>query len=307
MEKEYIVAKDGSGDFTKVQAAIDAVACGNDQPVTIRIKKGVYKEVVTIPAEKSFIKLVGEDREETVITYDNYAGMLDANGEKIGTFRSPSVFIDGSNVTASNLTFENTFFQPGFDAMGRQAVALSTTGEGNTFINCSFKGYQDTLYAQSGSCYFLNCYLEGDVDYIFGAAHAVFENCQLHSLDRGSKTENGYVTAASTKASDAYGFLFINCTLTADETMAPNSVYLGRPWHPSMRMEPVCAATVFMHCELGAHIREDGWTNMHDAYPETERLYEYENTGAGCQINEKRRQLTAKEVQHCTKQGVLGW
>lgn len=307
MEKELIVAKDGSGDYVDIQSAIDAVPAGNAVPITIRIREGIYKQVITIREDQSYIKLVGEGIDKTIITYDNYAGLVNEEGEKLGTFKSPTVFVNGSHVTAVGLTFENSFFQPGFDKMGRQAVAVSTSGEYNTFIDCSFRGYQDTLYAMEGSCYFLHCYLEGDVDFIFGAARAVFEECQIHSLNRGSMTENGYVSAASTRARDDFGFLFINCRLTAEEGTAENSVYLGRPWHPSMRTEPVCSATVFMNCELGAHIRKDGWTKMHEAYPETERFYEYGNTGLGVYVNEQRRQLTDEEAKTYTKTKVLGW
>ncbi|WP_310604322.1 pectinesterase family protein [Anaerosporobacter sp.] len=307
MEKEIIVSKDGSGDYVDIQSAIDAIPVSNAEPITIRVREGIYKQVITIHENQSYIKLVGEGIDKTVITYDNYAGLVNEEGEKLGTFRSPTVFVNGSHFSAVGITFENSYFQPGFDAMGRQAVAVSTSGEGNTFIECSFKGYQDTLYAKEGSCYFLHCYLEGDVDFIFGAARAVFEECQIHSLNRESLTENGYVTAASTNARDEYGFLLLNCKLTAEEGTAKNSVYLGRPWHPSMRTEPVCAATVFMNCELGEHIREDGWTNMHEAYPETERLYEYENTGLGVYVNEQRRQLTEEEAKTYTKANVLGW
>lgn len=307
MEKELIVAKDGSGDYVNIQSAIDAVPAGNAVPITIRIREGIYKQVITIREDQSYIKLVGEGIDKTIITYDNYAGLVNEEGEKLGTFKSPTVFVNGSHVTAVGITFENSFFQPGFDKMGRQAVAVSTSGEYNTFIDCSFRGYQDTLYAMEGSCYFLDCYLEGDVDFIFGAARAVFEECQIHSLNRGSMTENGYVSAASTRARDDFGFLFINCRLTAEEGTAENSVYLGRPWHPSMRTEPVCSATVFMNCELGAHIRKDGWTKMHEAYPETERFYEYSNTGLGVYVNAQRRQLTDEEAKTYTKTKVLGW
>lgn len=307
MESERIVAKDGSGDFVKIQDAINSVEEGNSDAVTIRIGEGIYREVITIGKNQDYIKLVGAGIDKTIITYDNYAGLIDDSGEMIGTFKSPTVFIKGNHFTAVGITFENSYFQPGFDVMGRQAVAVSTEGERNTFIECSFKGYQDTLYAKEGSCYFLRCYLEGDVDFIFGAAHAVFEECDIFSFDRGSKEDNGYVTAASTLARDEYGFLFRNCKLRAEESIAPNSVYLGRPWHPSMRTEPVCAATVFMNCELGAHIREEGWTSMHEVRPETERLYEYENTGAGTFKNEHRRQLTREEAAKYSKVNVLGW
>lgn len=305
MNKQLIVAQDGSGDFTTVQAAIDGVKCVQNEYTTIQIKAGIYKEVIHIRENQDFIQLVGDGTDKTIITFNNNAGKLNQEGIKIGTNNSATVFIDGDYIRAEGITFENSYYQPGLDASGRQAVAVNTTGQQITFKQCAFKGYQDTLYAREGACYFYECYIEGDIDFIFGGARAVFEKCQIHSLYGGSKVDNGYVTAASTKASQPYGFLFENCKLTADLSMPDHTVYLGRPWHPSARTEPVCTSTVFKNCQLGAHIKEEGWTFMGEVQPETERLYEFNNTGEGAVLNIKRRQLTEEEAKNYTKEKIL--
>lgn len=292
MEKIIVVAQDGSGDFSTIQEAINCV----QEKTLIQVKAGVYKEVVTISSDQPAIHLKGEGAEQTKITFNHYAGLLNEKGEKLGTTQSATVFIDAHEFIAEALTFENSYYRPGLDSPGRQAVAVNTTGQQNQFINCAFKGFQDTLYVRDGSCTFLNCYIEGDIDFIFGGAQAIFKNCEIHSLYGGSQEDNGYITAASTSASQKLGFLFENCRLTASKEMPAGTVYLGRPWHPSSKKEPVCSSTIFKNCELGPHIKAEGWTFMGTVQPETERLYEYQNTGAGAQINSARRQLTKAEV-----------
>ena len=281
MDRQIIVAQNGPSDFCTVQAAIDSIPKANTQPITIQIKAGIYKEVVHIPEGKNCIKLVGEGTQSTKITFNHYAGLLDEKGNKLGTNQSATVFIDANHFTAVGITFENSYYREGLDSPGRQAVAVNTIGEDVAFLDCAFKGYQDTLYAREGSCFFLKCYIEGDIDFIFGGARAVFEQCEIHSLYGGSDVENGFITAASTKESQAYGFLFENCKLTASSQMPEGTVYLGRPWHPSARTAPVRSNTVFKNCELGAHIHPAGWTFMGTVQPETERYYEFNNTGLG--------------------------
>lgn len=293
----YLVAIDGSGDFRSIQEAINAAPCNSRETILINVKAGTYKEVIRIGKNKSFIRLVGQGMDQTIITFDNYAGKLNDQGEKLGTGNSASVFIDGDDFVAEGITFENSYYQPGLDAPGRQAVAVNTSGERSKFIGCAFKGYQDTLYVREGSSYFLDCYVEGDIDFIFGAAQAVFKKCIIHSLFGGSDEDNGYVTAASTKASDTYGLIFDECILTGDDEMPNHTVYLGRPWHPSARTASVCSATLFINCEMGAHIKDEGWSVMGEVSPETERLYEYNNIGEGAFINPSRRQLTEEEIQ----------
>ncbi|MFC0560331.1 pectate lyase [Halalkalibacter alkalisediminis] len=305
IESHLTVAKDGSGDYTTIQEAIDAVPSSNTVPVTIYVKNGVYKEVVTISNDKPFITLIGESATDTIITYDNYAGKDNGGGGTLGTSGSASVYLRASDFRAENLTFENSFDESSTDVSGKQAVAVYASGDRMYFKNIRFIGNQDTLYTHSGSQYFYQCYIEGDVDFIFGAARVVIEESHIHSLDRGSSTNNGYVTAASTLITDPFGMLIKDSKLTSD---APaGTVYLGRPW-PAGGNPNAIGSVVFMNSELGEHIHPLGWTQMSGLQPEDARLFEYKNHGPGAIINESRRQLTDEEAEQWTVPNVLkGW
>src|SRR5690625_231955 len=296
IENKITVAQDGSGDYETVQAAIDAVPTNNQKPVTIHIKNGIYKEVVTVPNNKPFITMIGESETDTIITYDNYAGRDNGVGGEFGTSGSASAFLRASDFRAENLTFENSFDET-LDVEGKQAVAVNASGERMYFKNVRFIGNQDTLLTHSGTQYYNQVYVEGDVDFIFGAARAVFENSVIHSLDRGSNTNNGYITAASTSIDDPFGILILNSKLTSDA--APGTVYLGRPWQAGGNPNNV-ASVVYMNSELGEHIHELGWTSMGGFEPEDARFFEYNNTGPGAIVNDSRRQLTDKEAENWT-------
>jgi pectinesterase len=177
-QKRHTVAQDGSGDFKTVQAALDAIPEGNDKPVTIFIKKGIYKEVVIVDARKSFITLEGENAENTILTYNNHAGTKLPNGDTLNTWTCASFFVYGNDFHARNLTFENN---AGFNA--GQAVALRIEGNRASFKNCRMTGFQDVLFLSGSGVkhYFKDCYIEGTTDFIFGAATAVFEDCHIHS------------------------------------------------------------------------------------------------------------------------------
>ncbi|WP_202076567.1 pectate lyase [Caldalkalibacillus salinus] len=298
------VSKDGTGDYTTVQEAIDAVPSNNTQPVEIHISNGIYEEVVTVPADKPYISIIGESAEDTVITYDNYAGKERPNGGTYGTSGSASVFLRASDFTAKDITFENAFDRT-LDVSGKQAVAVYASGERMAFYNTRFLGHQDTLFVHSGSQYFYQSYIEGDVDFIFGGARAVFEECTIFSLDRGSDSNNGYVTAASTLITQPYGLLFLNSRFESD---APaGTVYLGRPWHPSGNPDAI-GSVVIMNSYLGEHIKEVPWTDMSGFSWEDARFYEYQNEGPGAVLNDSRAQLSDEEAAALTVETVLdGW
>ncbi|SHM52466.1 pectate lyase [Gracilibacillus kekensis] len=304
IESNIIVAKDGSGDYETVQAAINAVPDNNKHPVTILIKEGTYKEVVTVPANKPFITLIGEDETTTVITYDNYAGRDNGVGGTLGTSGSASVYLRADDLKIENLTLENSFDES-MDVEGKQAVAVYASGDRQYFKNIRFIGNQDTLYTHSGTQYYRDVYIEGDVDFIFGGASIVVEDSIIHSLDRGSDSNNGYITAASTLLSEQYGMLIKDSTFTSDAS--DGTVYLGRPW-PAGGNPNARGSVVIMESELGAHIKEEGWTSMSGLQPEEARLYEYENEGPGAVINASRLQLSDEEAADWTVQNVLkGW
>lgn len=240
-KNKIVVAQDGSGDYRTVQAAINAVPDHSDKTITIFIKNGTYKEKLTLPEAKTHVTMIGESREKTILTYDDFASKPDSAGKNIGTSGSASFFIYGNDFTAVNITFQNSAGPVG------QAVAVRVTGTRVYFQNCAFLGSQDTLYTHGfGSRQFYrDCYIEGTVDFIFGASTAWFENCSIFCKKGG-----GYATAAATPDSIKYGYVFMKCRLSGDA--APQAFYLGRPWRPY-------AKTVFINCDLGDRISAKGW------------------------------------------------
>ncbi|BCL18012.1 pectinesterase family protein [Micromonospora sagamiensis] len=315
--RSSVVAQDGSGDFTSVQAAVNAVPVGNASRHTITIRPGNYREVVTIPADRPYVSFVGAtgDPRDVVIHYDNASGTPKPGGGTYGTSGSASVTIDGSDFTARHLTFANTFDEAAHDLSAEQAVAVLTRADRLVFDNVRFLGNQDTLYHNSantgtiGRAYFRNCYVEGDVDFIFGRGTGVFDRCEIRSLSRGSSSNNGYVTAPSTMIDNPYGFLFVNSTLTTDSA-GPQSVHLGRPWHPGGDVNAI-GQVVFRDSVLGAHIKGSPWTDMSGFSWRDARFFEYRNTGPGSTVTPDRPQLTDAQAADHTPQRYLagpdGW
>lgn len=287
-----IVARDGTGEFRNVNDAIEVCRAFMEYHKVIFVKKGTYKEKVIIPSWLDNIEILGEDAENTIITYDDHANIrMKGTEQGMGTFRTYTIKIEGNHITLKNITIENNAPRLG------QAVALHTEGDCLTFIGCRFLGNQDTVYTGKAGTrlYFLSCYIEGTTDFIFGPSTAWFEDCTIKSK------VNSYVTAASTPKDIKYGYVFNRCRLIADE--AATQVYLGRPWRPY-------AYTLFMNCELGSHIVPAGWHNWGNKDNEqTARYLEYNNTGAGAATANRAawsRQLTKKEAAAVTKEQVFG-
>ena len=280
-----VVSRDGTGNFRTLQEAIESARAFMDYTVTIYVKNGVYKEKVIVPSWVENIDIIGEDRDKTIITYDDHA-----NINKMGTFRTYTVKVEGSDITFKNLTIENNAAQLG------QAVALHTEGDRLKFINCRILGNQDTIYtgAKFTRLYFKDCYIDGTTDFIFGPSTALFEDCIIHSK------RNSYVTAASTPKEAKYGYVFKHCKLTAEPGV--DKVYLGRPWRPY-------AYTLFIECELGKHIVPAGWHNWgKQSNEETARYMEYKNTGEGANVSERvawSKQLTKKEAEAVTVDAIF--
>ena len=280
-----VVSRDGTGNFRTLQEAIESARAFMDYTVTIYVKNGVYKEKVIVPSWVENIDIIGEDRDKTIITYDDHA-----NINKMGTFRTYTVKVEGSDITFKNLTIENNAAQLG------QAVALHTEGDRLKFLNCRILGNQDTIYngAKFTRLYFKDCYIDGTTDFIFGPSTALFENCMIHSK------RNSYVTAASTPKEAKYGYIFKHCKLTAEPGV--DKVYLGRPWRPY-------AYTLFIECELGKHIVPAGWHNWgKQSNEETARYMEYKNTGEGANVSERvawSKQLTKKEAEAVTVDAIF--
>ena len=274
---DIVVSPDGHGDYMTVQEAVNAIPdYSHEQITTVYIRKGVYKEEVTIPHSKFRVHFKGEDPETTLITFDKYARKFwPGRNFDMGTSGSATIYIHASYVTFENLAFENS---AGEGKEIGQAVAVFTDGDFLFFKNCRFLGNQDTLYTygrygKNGGIkrnYFLDCYIEGTTDFIFGTSIAYFENCTIHSK------KDSYVTAASTLEGQKYGYVFKNCKLTAAPGVT--KCYLGRPWGSF-------AKTVFIGCELGGHIVPEGWHDWEkEGKPNTRKnsfYAEYGSTGPG--------------------------
>jgi pectinesterase len=308
-----VVDPGGKGDFQTIQRAIDHVLDRPPHPVgriILEIRPGVYRERLKIPRDRPRMTLLGSNAETTILTFNMSAA---AAG---GTFFSPAIEVNGDGFEAENITFENSFGQ------GSQAVAISVHSDCAEFRNCRFLGWQDTLYAAWGRQYYRDCHIEGHVDFIFGNAAAVFDNCRIHS--RGS----GYLTAHSrTRPGQPTGFIFRKCRLTgepgllrpeaqartAGEVPYPSKdsgqgVFLGRPWRSASR-------TAFFDCWMGEHIRPEGWDNWGNAANESTAWYaEAGSTGPGARPDARvrwARRPTAAEIRALAPEVFLkgpdGW
>ena len=279
-----VVARDGTGEFRTIDEAIEVCRAFMDYHKVIFVKKGIYKEKLVIPSWLQIIEICGEDVNETVITYDDHA-----NINKMGTFRTYTLKIEGNDITLKNITIENNSARLG------QAVALHTEGDRIKVIHCRIIGHQDTIYTGVAGTrlFFRDCYICGTTDFIFGPSIAWFEGCTIESL------VNSYITAASTPKDQPFGYIFNNCRLTAKEGV--NQVYLGRPWRDY-------GYTLFMNCDLGKHIRPEGWHHWEKQREQTARYLEYNNHGEGASTKERvvwSRQLTKKEAVVITPETVF--
>jgi pectinesterase len=291
-QQKITVSQDGSGNYKTVQAAFDAISFNNKKPVTVFVKNGIYKEKLHLDSSKNFVTLTGEDKFNTILTYDDHTGKLSPKGDTINTRTSWSFLIRADNFSATNITFQN---EAGFTA--GQAVAVESDGDKAVFKNCRFVGDQDVLFTNSSRSrqYYENCYIEGTTDFIFGSSTVWFQQCHIHSK------KNSHVTAASTPAEKEFGYVFNDCILTGDTSL--HSVSLGRPWRPY-------ASVVYIHCFIGAHIKPEGWSNWNstDNY-KTARYAEYKNYGASADPLKRiswSKQLTDDEAKRYTLTNVFG-
>lgn len=282
------VAKDGSGDYYSIQEAINNSKSFPYERITIFIKNGIYKEKVKIHKWNPDISLIGESKEKTIITYNDYFGKI--NLGRNSTFYTQTLLVEGDNTILKNLTIENSAGEVG------QAIALTVNADEVAIINCNLLGNQDTLYTSgNGKQYYKDCYIEGTTDFIFGNATVFFDNCQIHSK------KDSYITAASTKKETTFGYVFKNCVITADNNVT--EVYLGRPWR-------LYAKTVFINCNLGKHILPEGWHNWSKKDAEKTSFYaEYKNSGEGFNPDKRVKwsyQLKASKAKKYTLKKVLG-
>lgn len=305
---DAIVAHDVSASYTNLQLAINAAPDNGLHPYRIFVKDGVYQGQFIVPKGKNHIELIGENLTNSILTYSLNVRESDTNTDL--RFRGTGVTVLGNDFHAENLTFQNTSGDHG------QALALRVDGDRAVFNHCRILGWQDTLMLNLGRDYLTNCYIAGRVDFIYGSATAVFGRCEIHSKN------GGHVTAANTPKNQPFGFVFMNCNLTGDSQPwinpqgAPANVAmngrpmadLGRPWRPY-------ASVTYLDCELGAHIKPEGWNNWRNPSNElTARFSEYNSSGPGANPDERfkwAKQLTREQAEKITIESVLagddGW
>lgn len=318
-----VVSKNRPGAFRSLQDAILSIDDGHRETVRIMVESGVYEEKVFIRKEN--LEIVGEDPDTTIFRYGDGARKIraDQSGE-YGTFNTAVLLLAGRDILLKNLTVENT---AGPGNLAGQALALYAAADRCSFYNCRFLGYQDTIFVGSAitdqmkslmlpaffsdsgvpvsypqlRSYFKNCYICGDVDFIFGPNTAFFDHCEIFSRKRLSE-EKAFITAASTPAGQEYGLVFSHCALTGDD--APGTTYLGRPWRDF-------AKTAFLSCTMGSHICPEGWQNWGKARAEAVCSYiEYDNRGPGAATEGRApfsRQLTNPDLaEYFSLRNVLG-
>jgi pectinesterase len=285
---EMTVAKDGSGDFTSIQKAIDSCKAFPDKRITIFVKNGVYHEKVRVPSCNTRLSIIGESVDKTVISYNDFFAKI--NRGRNSTFYTYTLLVESNDFILENITVENTSGQVG------QAVALHVEADRCMFHNCRFKGNQDTVYTGGNFSrqYFINCFIEGTTDFIFGEATALFQNCTIHC-----KTDS-YITAASTSEGKPFGFVFLNCKITAADVVT--KVFLGRPWR-------MYAKVAFLNCEMGSFIRPEGWHSWSEKDDVNKLEFaEYNNYGPGADLSQRvawSKRLKKKEASKYSKENIL--
>ncbi|MBI1175819.1 pectin esterase [bacterium] len=283
------VALDGSGDFQSLQAAIDACKSFPDVPITIHLRPGTYHEKVCVYSWNPKLTILGENREKTVISFDD---SFDRIGKgRNSTFHTYTLKVDADDFRLENVTVENTAGPVG------QAIALHVEGDRCAFVNCKFKGNQDTVYlaGEHSRDYFSNCYIEGTTDFIFGEATAWFESCEIHAK------ADSFLTAASTAQRNPHGFVFNRCRVTTAAGL--KEVYLGRPWRKFAR-------TVFLRCTMSGAIAPEGWKAWSNADKKDTTFYgEFDSQGPGAKPDQRvdwSHQLSNVEAANYTMDKVLG-
>jgi len=288
-ETEYVVDCNGKGDFTTLQACLDALPSKSPVWRTIHVKPGTYREKVTVDVYKDKLRIVGDgDADEVRIVWDDHSGKV-VEGYKMTTYDCWTMSVQADEVWLENLTIANDAGRVG------QAVALETRGDRIRIERCRLLGDQDTFFPKNyvARVYVKDSYIEGTTDFIFGPSITVFDNCEIHCK------QNSYITAASTTERNRYGFVFRKCRVTAADGVT--KLYLGRPWKSTAR-------TVWMECELPAEIRPEGWHNWGSTDRERTSYYaEWRCTGAGADRSQRvawSHELTDEEAAEYTLEKI---
>lgn len=258
------VAQDGSGNYSTVQAAINAAPANSATPYLIFVKNGKYREKVTIPSNKPNIQLIGESVAKVVITWDDYSNRMVTCNTVTGTQNSATFTVNANDFVAINITFENSHEYGTPDNNGQQAVAILVNADRAAFKNCRFIGMQDTMYLKGSGTprvYFKNCYIDGITDFIFGSSIALFDSCVVYAKTRAGITSS-WVTAPNTPAGQAYGYVFRDARLPMNN--GTTTYYLSRPW-PSPSEAGTNQKCVFLAPKLSSHIAPAGWATWNSS------------------------------------------
>jgi pectinesterase len=299
----YTLATDGSGDFRTLKDAFAVVPDNNTKRVIIKVKPGIYEGQAILTRYKHKVTIQGENALTTVFAFN--ANVFERPAGTDSYYTGHGVVIESNDFKADKVTFQNTAGDRG------QAIALRLNGDRAVITNTRMIGWQDTLFDNSGRHYFKNCYVEGRVDFIYGGAQSVFENCEIKSKN------GGYITAGSQPQGQPYGYVFINCRLTSDPrpwvdptgilptqvVPTPAKAMLGRPWYPY-------ATVAYINTYMGDHIDPKGWDNWGDVSKQaTARYAEYNSTGPGANPGQRvswAKALTAEEAADYTVAKILG-
>lgn len=303
---DLVVASDGSGNYTRIQDAINAAPSGRTSSFTIFIKNGVYQEKVTIPSSKPFLKLIGESVGNTIVIWNDYAALLTGCSTTLGTQNSAGFSINATDFTALNITFVNAYGD------GSQAVTVLVNADRAAFRNCRFLGNQDTLYLKGGGtprAYFQYCYIDGNVDFIFGSSVAYFDSCVIYAKNR-SAAGVSYITAPNTPAGQTYGFIFNQAVIPNHQ--GSTQYYLSRPW-PSPSEAGTAQQVIWLDARMSGQIHPAGWS-VWNANTLTGNLFyaEYQSRYFdGTLVDTSLRvswskQLTADQVATYSRANVLG-
>ena len=291
-QPDFTVAKDGSGDFTTVQEAIDASPSDSPSRTIIFINPGTYKEKLKVPADRTNLTLIGESYETTILTFDDHAGIM-------RDYASARVYAD--DFTAAKITFQNTIdsrLGNGF----AQAAALRVDGDRATFYQCRITGFQDTYYTGGNNrSYHKECIIEGTTDFIYGDGIALFDDCIINNR------KDSHITAHSQRIVDSkpvnkFGYVFRNCDIRLYPGEEVTNASLGRPWRDGARV-------VYLNCNIGSHIRDEGWSvwNRNNNH-ETAYYAEYKSTGPAAKPESRlpwTHQLTDEEAAEYTIENIF--
>lgn len=277
-----IVDQIGCGNYTTVQAAVNAVPDNTPNRTIIFMTPGVYIEKVSVPRTKPNITFQGHGFLPTFIVWNDTAN---SSG---GTFYSASVSIFADNFVAKDINFVNSAPAANPGDMGGQAVALRISGDKAAFYSCGFYGAQDTLHDDRGRHYFQDCFIQGSIDFIFGNARSLYQECVLNSIANpvpsGSTMITGAIAAqARGSCQENTGFSFVKCLI-----QGTGNLWLGRAWRPYSRI-------IFSYTYMPAIISPDGWNDWNDPNRDWTVFYaQYRCTGPGA--NQTMRVWYAREL-----------